>query len=101
MEEKKPQIGQFVQTIRGRDSGKIAVIIGIIDNRYVLLADGDKRKFDQPKKKNILHIRLYDQISEEVVASLQESGRVTNGKLRFALGKFRESLQTEAYEKGD
>ncbi|OPA73151.1 hypothetical protein BVG16_30270 [Paenibacillus selenitireducens] len=95
-----PQIGQFVQIIRGRDAGQYAVIVGIVDSKFVLLADGDKRKFDQPKKKNLIHLQLQPTISSEVVNSLDESGRVTNGKLRFAISKFIETTAIHV-EKGE
>lgn len=87
-EQKTPQIGQIVKIVRGRDEGKHAVVIQVINNRYVLIADGDKRKFDLPKKKNLLHIKLLDDVSSEVVNSMLESGRVSNGKLRYAVGKY-------------
>jgi large subunit ribosomal protein L14e len=92
----KPQLGQIVRILRGRDLNKFAVIIAIVDQRFVWIADGEKRKFDQPKKKNLLHLQLQDVISQEVVNSLLETGRVTNGKLRYALNKFAESMQIEA-----
>jgi len=92
----QPQLGQIVRILRGRDLNKYAVIIGIVDQRFILIADGNKRKFDQPKKKNRLHLQLQDAISHEVVNSLLETGRVTNGKLRFALNKFVQSGQMEA-----
>jgi large subunit ribosomal protein L14e len=92
----KPQLGQIVRILRGRDLNKYAVIIAIVDQRFVWIADGDKRKFDQPKKKNLLHLQLKDAISHEVVNSLLETGRVTNGKLRFTLNKFVQSEQIEA-----
>lgn len=98
-DQPKPVVGQLVKVKRGRDSGKLAVIIAIIDHKFALLADGDKRKFDKPKKKNIQHIDPVDYISEEVVASLQESGRVTNAKLRFAISKYLEDHPSD--EKGD
>lgn len=96
-----PHIGQMVKILRGRDQGKYAVIIKIVDERFVLIADGGKRKFDQAKKKNLLHLQLQPWISEEVKNSLLESGRVTNGKIRFALAKFAETNQEEAHEKGE
>lgn len=96
-----PQIGQIVKVLRGSDPGKYAVIIGLVDSRFVLIADGDKRRFDCPKKKNRLHLQLQQSISSEVVASIMETGRVTNGKLRFAVAKFVEHLQVEAHEKGE
>lgn len=100
-EGNKPHIGQIVKVLRGRDLGKYAVIVNIIDQRFVMIVDGDKRKFDQPKRKNLIHLMLQDEISSEVVNSLRENGRVTNGKLRFAISKFAESKQTDAQEKGE
>lgn len=97
----KPQVGQIVRVIRGRDSGKYAVIIGVVDQRYVLIADGDKRKFDDPKKKNLLHLELLPAISSEVADSLRETARVTNGKLRYAWTQAMNQLSHEAQEKGE
>ncbi|UUZ82114.1 KOW domain-containing RNA-binding protein [Paenibacillus sp. P26] len=96
-----PHIGQIVRVNKGRDSGKYAVIIGVVDQRYVWIADGDKRKFDQPKKKNIIHLELLPLTSPEVADSISETGRVTNGKLRFALNKVVDQIDTEAQEKGE
>jgi len=92
---KEPRLGSVVKALRGRDQEQYAVVVGIVDSRTVLIADGDKRKFDQPKKKNVLHLEITDFISSEVASSIQETGRVTNGKLRYALLKFLESNLTE------
>ncbi|TCT21099.1 hypothetical protein EDD68_11159 [Melghiribacillus thermohalophilus] len=86
--EPSPRIGQIVQVVQGRDTGKYMVVIEVLDERFVLLADGDKRKVTRPKKKNIHHIELTAHIAPEVRDSIKETGRVTNGKLRFALSKF-------------
>ncbi|MFS1514654.1 KOW domain-containing RNA-binding protein [Chengkuizengella sp. SCS-71B] len=96
-----PRPGQIVKVIRGRDSDKYAVVIDVVDERYVLIADGDKRKFDNPKKKNILHLELQDEISNEVVNSLNETSRVTNGKLRFSISRYLENIQTDEDLKGE
>ncbi|MFM9332332.1 hypothetical protein [Paenibacillus mesotrionivorans] len=85
---KVPQLGQIVKILRGRDSGDFAVIVGLVDQRSVLIADGRTRKFDHPKKKNLLHLELQNETSDIVVNSLMETGRVTNGKLRHALAKY-------------
>lgn len=95
-----PQLGQFVRIKQGRDAEKIAIIIKIVDDKYVMLADGEKRKYDCPKKKNVHHIELLDDISPEVQYSLLETGRVTNGKLRYAINKFAGKLVTD-FKKGD
>ncbi|UNK17939.1 KOW domain-containing RNA-binding protein [Paenibacillus sp. N3/727] len=94
------QIGQVVKILRGRDADQYAVIVSIEDSKFVNIADGNKRKFDQAKKKNLVHLEPQPFISSEVVNSLQESGRVTNGKLRFAVSQFL-SDKSNADQKGE
>lgn len=98
--ESVPRIGQVVRIMRGREAGQYAVVLRVIDDRYVLLADGEKRKYDRPKKKNLHHIEVMDYVSPEVQNSLLETGRVTNGKLRFAITKFVNEVVTDL-KKGD
>lgn len=95
-----PRLGQVVYVLRGRDAGQYAVVVGKIDPKFVLLADGYKRKFDTAKKKNIRHVRFQDFVSKEVERSLHEQGRVTNAKLRYALQQFL-STHPRAEEKGE
>ena len=96
-----PQVGQLVRILKGKDAGEAAVVIAVVDSRFVYIADGDKRKIDGPKKKNILHLELIPFISSEVVNSLEETGRVTNGKLRYAVMKYAGPTGISADEKGD
>ncbi|MCZ0703454.1 ribosomal protein L14E/L6E/L27E [Natronobacillus azotifigens] len=98
--ESRPEIGQVVQILQGREAGQYAIVINIVDDRFVLLADGEKRKYDRPKKKNFNHIIPMDFVSPEVQNSLLETGRVTNGKLRFAISKFVNEVVTNV-KKGD
>ena len=96
--DKSPRLGQFVRVTQGRDIDQFAIIVKIVDDKFVLIADGDKRKFDRSKRKNILHLQLYDDCSHEVENSLGETGRVTNGKLRFALTYFMKRLEKKGEE---
>ena len=97
----EPQIGQIVKVNQGRGNGSYSVIIAVEDERYVLIADGRKRKFDHPKRKNRMHLELTSMISREVADSMRETGRVTNGKLRYALSHVTDDGLKEAQEKGE
>ncbi|MFC0525735.1 RNA-binding protein [Pontibacillus salicampi] len=99
-ESSPARLGQVVRVLQGREVEQFMIIIDIIDDRFLLLADGEKRKYDRPKKKNVQHIELMDYVSPEVQNSLLETGRVTNGKLRFALSKFGNEVVTDL-KKGD
>ncbi|WP_425436523.1 KOW motif-containing protein [Paenibacillus herberti] len=82
------QVGRLVKVLRGKDEGSYAVIVEILDDRFVRIADGNGRRFDSPKKKNLQHLQLLPALSSEVSDSMSETGRVTNAKLRFAIQKY-------------
>lgn len=77
------------------------IILSFIDERFALVADGAKRRFDRPKRKNVLHLERLGIHSEEVAGSLRDTGRVTNAKLRFAIGQIEQRLETHVEEKGE
>jgi len=93
--------GDIVRSRRGKDEGQLAVVIALEGDRIALVADGDKRRFDRPKRKNVLHLEPTGLASGEVADSLRETGRVTNGKLKFAVVDARRRLEAHAEEKGD
>lgn len=79
-----PEIGRVVEITRGRDAGLYAVVVGHVPDRYVLLADGDVRKADTPKKKNVLHVRLTPH-QADLARTKARDGKFTNAQLRHAL----------------
>lgn len=93
--------GDIVRSRRGRDEDQLSVVIALVDERFALVADGDKRRFDRPKRKNVLHLEPLGARSDEVAVSLRETGRVTNAKLRFAVRQAERRLEAHAEEKGE
>lgn len=84
----EPRLGQLVEIKRGKEAGSLAVIVGIVDPKTVLLADGAKRFGTNPKKKNIAHIQLLDHIDQNVAMEIEQKGQVQNAKLRFCLNRY-------------
>jgi len=52
--------GTVVLSLSGRDEGRIFAVIDIIDENYILIADGKHRKLDKPKKKKLKHLKIFD-----------------------------------------
>ena len=56
MERLPMETGRAVQSLQGRDAGRCFVILQVVDDQFVLMADGLTRKLDHPKKKKIKHL---------------------------------------------
>jgi ribosomal protein L14E/L6E/L27E len=78
-------LGQIVHSKAGRDKDKYFIVVGIIDDSYVLIADGDLRKINSPKKKKVKHLVFHDMFSEDIRSGLNENRKVTDSDLRKSL----------------
>ena len=56
----------------GRDIGNAFVVIRVINERYLSISDGDLRKIENPKKKNIRHLHFTPLSASDVLESLHK-----------------------------
>ena len=49
--------GRVVISTQGRDEGRYFIVLEVIDEQFVLMADGLTRKIAHPKKKKVKHLR--------------------------------------------
>lgn len=80
-------IGQLVKSKAGRDKDRVFVVIDIIDELYVIIADGDLRKAEKAKKKKIKHLSKYNIISEEIQKRHNSHKKISNLMLRREIEK--------------
>ena len=52
------ELGIVAISLAGRDKGRYFVVIEVLDNGYVKIADGSLRKVDNAKKKKLKHLKL-------------------------------------------
>ncbi len=58
MIRKKAQVGQLVKSTTGRDKGKLYLVSEVLNDIFVQVIDGEKRRLTNPKKKNVRHLEL-------------------------------------------
>jgi ribosomal protein L14E/L6E/L27E len=51
-----PEVGRIVRSKAGRDAGRLFLAVAAFDEEHLLIADGDLRKVEKPKKKKIRHL---------------------------------------------
>lgn len=83
----------LVESVAGRDKGRIFVVLSHIDENHVFVSDGKMRRVEKPKKKKIKHLRLLGQHSEFLESKMTEDGRVTNSDIRKELARLSEDQE--------
>lgn len=89
----KFELGQLVKSKTGRDKGMYYFVCGkTSDGTRLLLVDGRKRSFQNPKKKNCHHVQIINQISQSLKEKIQQQKTVTDVEIRAS---FKEFMQAE------
>jgi ribosomal protein L14E/L6E/L27E len=75
-------IGKVVLSKAGRDKDHLYVVVRQMDNQYVLLANGDTRLMNMPKKKKIRHLSILEDINDELLSLIKSCDKSTNLKIK-------------------
>lgn len=85
-------IGQIVKSKAGRDKGRTFIIVDILDDKYVMVADGDLRRIDSPKRKKIKHLIVFKSIIKDYKEKVDNKVKVNNAYLRKVLEPFKKEI---------
>ena len=91
MLSEKIRVGQVIKCTSGREVNRLFFIIKIVDDKYVLISDGKKRKLDRPKLKKVKHLKLYEIFNDEVKNKIV-SEQITDAFLRAELTKSKDII---------
>lgn len=78
-------LGKIVLSLSGRDKGKLFVVMGIINQDYVFIANGKLRRVENPKKKKLKHLRITTLQIEGIYDKIKANEKITNTYLRNEL----------------
>ncbi|NLM38227.1 MAG: RNA-binding protein [Firmicutes bacterium] len=85
------RLGQKVISRRGRDAGSTFLIVGLLNEDYVLVADGRKRGMERPKKKNRKHLALTLQADAAIAEKLATGAPVSDEEIVDAIQRLGEN----------
>lgn len=83
-------LGKVVYSKAGRDKDGCFIIVGVIDDKYAYISDGDLRKIEKPKKKKLRHLSVTEIVCEDIRDKLKSNDAVSNSAIR----KFLKSVCT-------
>jgi len=93
MEWSNPVIGRVAYSKAGRDKGRLFIVIGVINEDFVLISDGDLRPVEKPKKKRIKHLKYTDLVAENIVEILKNGRKLINADIQKTLNEMQNLLQ--------
>ncbi|MGI6005169.1 MAG: RNA-binding protein [Christensenellales bacterium] len=92
MEKPAFQIGRVVESRAGRDKGRLLVVIAVLDDDYVHIADGDLRKVASPKRKKRKHLRPKPQLFEDLEVKLSGNRAILDAEIRARLAGIQKGI---------
>ena len=84
MKAKPTEPGRVVVSTQGHDAGRWYAVVSVLDERNLLLVDGDIRKLAKPKKKQVKHLKALP-LSIQLEGRGESGGPVADSDIRKAL----------------
>ena len=85
-------IGSIVQSKAGRDQGRLFLVVGEVDDDFVLIANGELRRMDRLKKKRRKHLKPTGTVVQALVDRISNGEKVEDHELRAWLREEEEKL---------
>lgn len=85
-------VGQVVMSRAGRDKGRIFLVLDIIDAGYVSIIDGSLRKLENPKRKKIKHLMVYNTVLSQLNEKLENDIKINDAYIRELLEPFKKDI---------
>lgn len=80
--------GIVVKSRAGHDKNKYFVVLSVVDDEYVLIADGKSRTAEKPKKKKLRHLWVCREFFPGIQETLNNNGTVSDHELRRLLAEY-------------
>ncbi len=78
-------IGRMAWSRAGRDKDRLFIIVDVVDDNHVMVADGELRRMDKPKKKKLKHLSILEKNADAVAETILDRRKPLDADLRFAI----------------
>ena len=88
-------LGSVVLSVAGRDKDKYFIVVKVIDDSFVMIADGESHLLEKPKKKRRKHIKPIGVVIEKLADKFAESMTVYDAEIRSNLKPYSKKEVTD------
>jgi len=85
-----PRVGMVVTSRMGRDKDKVFMVAAVVDNEFVMIADGKYRKLSNAKRKRWKHVAFAGKILDGIAAKIEAGKKVFDSEVFSALREIKE-----------
>lgn len=83
---------QIVRSLSGHDGGQLFCVLDTEGDR-LLLADGKRRRVNNPKRKNVKHVVFAGSFEHPTLEKVRAGQSVGDKELRIALAQIRDDME--------
>lgn len=88
------QFAKFAVSKAGHDKNQLYIILETADD-YVYVVDGRLKTLEKPKRKNIRHIQIINDIDEELVRKKRNNEIMSNEDIKKAIKLYKSRIQVD------
>jgi len=85
------QFARFASSKAGRDKNQLYIILDAADN-YVYVVDGRLKTLEKPKRKNVRHIQIINEIDMELVRKKKNNEAISNEDIKRAIKLYKSRI---------
>lgn len=93
-------VGRLAVSRQGRDQNRWMVVVSRPDEAHALVADGELRKLEKPKKKRLKHLRATPYLAQEIAQALSQGKHLLNSDVRKAISAAQVAVKEAAQGQG-
>ena len=82
------EIGRVAISKQGHDKGRWFAVVSVLDEKYVMIADGQTRPLEKPKKKQTKHLQWKPYLVGAITQGIRQGMPLQNSDLRKAINVF-------------
>lgn len=82
----------------GRDAGRVYIIIKLLNERLAAVVDGENRRIDNPKIKNLKHLTVTNRVVDEIKAVLLRGETPDDQLIKDSLKRINEAGECDGKE---
>ncbi len=96
MKKNEIQVGQIVCSKQGRDAGEYYIVLSV-DDKSAFVVNGEGKKINKPKSKNLAHLKGTAIINNEIASKIKNNIKINDQMIYHSLYEYKKGIKGSKY----